>query len=126
MSYSRVELVAQRRQTLGMIRADPTSIVLTRRAKSSTPTATGGFTRDSQVLDPQVFKFIKAGMPQISHTPTIGGVEQQTQDQLLGRWDADVRPGDTFEIGDDQYEVSEVSDLEYRKVAPVILRENRG
>lgn len=124
MSLSKAELVSQRRQTLGMIRADPTSIILTRHVK--VPTSSGGFTHTDAALAAQVFKFVKAGMPQISHTPTVGGVEQQTQDQLLGRWDADIKAGDTFEIDDDQYEIGEVSDLEYRKVAVVILRENRG
>lgn len=118
------ELVSQKRQTAGYIKADPTPIILVRNERVRT--ASGGWADSETTLASQTFKFLPASLAQQYTTPAVGGRAIVASDQLMGRWDADVEVGDTFSLDDENFEVGEVSKLDYRVMAVLIRRSAHG
>lgn len=101
------ELAINRKNTFAFISADPQTIVLTPRMRTTIKGVQKNV--DGMPRLPQVFKFIM-------QSPAGGSIEQHTGDgterrmdfQLLGVWNCQGNIGDHFTIGDTEYEVTAV------------------
>lgn len=103
------------------IKANPTSLVLTRHTES--PSATGGVDHVETNLLAQDFVISGgASMRPPEATTEAGNIANYTI-QLIGYYDADVQDGDTFTIDGGRYQVDFVyPDRDYRTVVQAIYR----
>lgn len=104
MSVS-AELKAQRRQTDAFIKANPTSVILSR--AESVPNGAGGFRQGApSALTPQEFRFIEPGASYgQGEAQLLDGEMVRVDWILLGRYDADLKRGDWFYKDGIKYEV---------------------
>ncbi len=97
------ELAVMRKQTKHFIRTAQTVITILRGGEK-VPDGAGGYTTEpGEPIDPQEFRLILQGGNVASKN--IDGEEIQPSYVLLGLWDADIEPEDTFVLDGRNYEV---------------------
>ena len=125
MTLEEDELIAQIENTDAFIQADPTTIILIPRVR--TTTATGAKFTDQPPRDPQQFKVIgQSGLVSGSGRPTvtIDGVERVVELILMGYPDAQVARYDYWVEGAFRFEVLEVQPTREYETKALVERRN--
>lgn len=102
------ELKWQRKQTEAFIAADPRSIALDRRVRTSD--GAGGFVNGAlTTMASQTFRLLPQEDGATART-TAEGETATPEYMLMGRWDADMQRWDEFRIGTRRYQVVFISE----------------
>lgn len=122
MALAPAELETQRRLTADFIAADPTELTLIPSTRVRQPSGSWKAV-EGPPRDPQLFKVITQA-DRNPPTLTVDGVERRADYVIVGPWDAELAPGDTWTDAEGRrYEVIELSDgYGYMTKAFVIAR----
>ena len=122
---TRVEVLVQRRQTVAYLAAPEAREIVLTRPTPKVRTAGGGRTKGTPLdLAPQTFRVVpikRRVTP--SQSNIVEGTVTVNQYVLVGRWDADVKKDDEFELDGGRYKVDSVEPgRQYRTLAILTFR----
>ena len=105
-----LEIEVQRKLTSAFIATSPSSVTLTPRKRTKTPSGGWKFSNETP-RSPQLMKVIESsqGSPLPAPVATLDGIERRVEFELLGEWNAVIENYDTFSLGGHTWEVVQVA-----------------